>query len=118
MAAESLLHQFDELHFTTEEQDIVFAPTTSHVPDSKDPNLSLMGCVFSNRSVDSVVHVCVFRSIWKYDKALSIIEIKPNFFLVNLASVVVIIDILKHEPWVFKKDWFALLPLKPLLSLD
>ncbi|KAL4339149.1 hypothetical protein GQ457_08G031690 [Hibiscus cannabinus] len=83
MAPESLLHQFDDLNFTAEEQDVVFAPTST-VPT----------------------------------KILSITELQSIFFLIHLASEEVRSDILKRGPWVFNDDWFSILPLNPLFSID
>ncbi|KAL4277931.1 hypothetical protein GQ457_03G016560 [Hibiscus cannabinus] len=118
MAPDSLLHQFDDLNFTAEEQDVVFAPTSTVVIPEEDPRLSLVGRVITAHEVDGVSLIRVFRAVWKPTKVLSITELQSNFFLIRLASEEVRSDILKRGPWVFNDDWFAILPLNPLFSID
>ncbi|KAL4325907.1 hypothetical protein GQ457_11G024210 [Hibiscus cannabinus] len=118
MAPDSLLHQFDDLKFTAEEQDVVFANTTTVVIPEDDPRLSLVGCVITTHEVDGANLIRVFRAVWKPTKVLSITELQSNFFLIRLASEEVRSDILKRGPWVFNDDWFAILPLNPLFSID
>ncbi|KAL4341497.1 hypothetical protein GQ457_08G031700 [Hibiscus cannabinus] len=118
MAPESLLHQFDDLNFTAEEQDVVFAPTSTVVIPEEDPRLSLVGRVITAHEVDGVSLIRVFRAVWKPTKILSITELQSIFFLIHLASEEVRSDILKRGPWVFNDDWFAILPLNPLFSID
>ncbi|KAL4311685.1 hypothetical protein GQ457_01G016240 [Hibiscus cannabinus] len=118
MAPDSLLHQFDDLKFTVEEQDVVFANTTIVVIPEEDPRLSLVGRVITTHEVDGANLIRVFRTIWKPTKVLSITELQSNFLLNRLASEEVRSDILKRGPWVFNDDWFAILPLNPLFSID
>ncbi|KAK8609343.1 hypothetical protein V6N13_061792 [Hibiscus sabdariffa] len=104
MDADSLLHQFDEFSFTAEEHDIVCtSPNSAEVPVD-DPCLSLVGRVITKHNVEGVVIIHVFRAVWKHDKVLSIIELRPNFFLIRLASKAIRADILKRGPWIFNKD--------------
>ncbi|KAL4317903.1 hypothetical protein GQ457_18G009840 [Hibiscus cannabinus] len=118
MAPDSLLHQFDDLKFTAEEHDVVFANTTIVVIPEEDPRLSLVGRVITTHEVDGANLMRVFRAVWKPTKVLSITELQSNFFLIRLASEEVQSDILKCGPWVFNDDWFAILPLNPLFSID
>ncbi|KAL4367690.1 hypothetical protein GQ457_05G022820 [Hibiscus cannabinus] len=118
MSAEDLMHQFDDLRFTAEEQDIVYAPPVSSAVTADDPRLSLVGRVFSTGKVDGATLIRVFRAVWKHEKALSITKLRYNFFLIPLASETVRTDILKRGPWVFNDDWFALLALNLMLSID
>ncbi|KAL4302369.1 hypothetical protein GQ457_10G013020 [Hibiscus cannabinus] len=118
MALDSLLHQFDDFNFTAEEQDVVFAPTSTIVISEEDPHLSLVGRVITAHEVDGASLIHVFRAVWKPTKVLSITELQSNFFLICLASEEVRSDILKRRPWVFNDDWFAILPLNPLFSID
>ncbi|KAL4278110.1 hypothetical protein GQ457_03G017360 [Hibiscus cannabinus] len=118
MAPDSLLHQFDDLNFTAEEQDVVFAPTSTVVIPEEDPRLSLVGRVITAHELDGVSLIRVFRAVWKPTKVLSITELQSIFFLIRLASEEVRSDILKRGPRVFNDDWFVILPLNPLFSID
>ncbi|KAK8558431.1 hypothetical protein V6N13_103608 [Hibiscus sabdariffa] len=95
MSTEALMHQFDELRFTTEEQDVVYSSPNS-IEVVNDPRLSLVGRVITNKVVDGATLVRVFRAVWKHEKALFITELRPNLFLIPLVSESDRVDILKR----------------------
>ncbi|KAK8681175.1 hypothetical protein V6N13_053582 [Hibiscus sabdariffa] len=99
MSPDSLLHQFDDLKFIAEEQDVVFTNATTVAILEDDPRFSLVGRVITSHAVDGATLIRVFRAVWKPTK-----EVRT--------------DILKRGPWVFNDDWFAILPLNPMLSFD
>ncbi|KAL4387922.1 hypothetical protein GQ457_09G021670 [Hibiscus cannabinus] len=118
MSTDSLLHHFDDIRFTAEEQDVVYASLNYVVVPADDPRLSLVGRVITNHFVEGATLIRVFRAVWKHDKVLFITELRPNFFLIRLVSESVRAYILKRGPWVFNKDWFAILSLDHMLSID
>ncbi|KAL4362020.1 hypothetical protein GQ457_04G020440 [Hibiscus cannabinus] len=118
MSPDSLLHQFDDMKFTTEEKDVVFASANIVAISEDDLRLSLVGRVITSHSVDGATLIRVFRAVWKPTKVISITELRSNFFMIRLTSEDVRMDILKRGPWVFNDDWFAILPLNPMLSID
>ncbi|KAL4341060.1 hypothetical protein GQ457_08G018530 [Hibiscus cannabinus] len=117
MAPDSLLHQFDDLKFTVEEQDVFVNATTVAIPED-DPRLSLVGCVIMSHALDGATLIRIFRAAWKPTKVISITELRSNFFMIRLTSEEVRTNILKRGPWVFNDDWFAILPFNPMLSID
>ncbi|KAL4279430.1 hypothetical protein GQ457_03G025000 [Hibiscus cannabinus] len=118
MSTDELLHHFNDLRFTVEEQYVVYATPVGSDIAADDTDFSIVGCVFTTAKVDGATLIRVFRAVWKHAKALSITELRPNFFLIRLVSEAVRADIFKRGPWVFNNDWFALLPLNPMLSID
>ncbi|KAL4320210.1 hypothetical protein GQ457_18G012880 [Hibiscus cannabinus] len=118
MSTDELLHQFDDLGFTVEEQDIIYAsPVVSDIA-ANDPSFSMVGRVFTTADVDGAALIRVFRVVWKHEKVLSITKLRYIFFLIRLASKTVRAEIFKRGPWVSNDDWFSLLPLNPMLSID
>ncbi|KAL4369742.1 hypothetical protein GQ457_05G022540 [Hibiscus cannabinus] len=106
--ADSLLAKLGDLTFTAEEQDaIVVAPDSVAIP-AEDFASSLVGKVASPPTIDGGRLIRQFRSIWKDDKVLNILEINPNFFLISFASSANRANVLKRGPWDFQKYWFAL----------
>ncbi|KAK8681105.1 hypothetical protein V6N13_053512 [Hibiscus sabdariffa] len=102
MSPDSLLHQFDDLKFTAEEQDVVFTNATTIAIPEDDPRLSLVGCVITSHAVDGATLIRVFRAVWKPTKVISITELRSNFFMIRLTSEEARTNILKHGPiiWV------------------
>ncbi|KAL4273865.1 hypothetical protein GQ457_13G012500 [Hibiscus cannabinus] len=85
MSTDELLHQFDDLRFTVDGQDVVYATPVGSDIAADDSNFSIVGRVFTTAEVDGATLIHVFRA---------------------------------RGPWVFNNDWFALLPLNPMLSID
>ncbi|KAK9033344.1 hypothetical protein V6N11_018377 [Hibiscus sabdariffa] len=63
MSPDSLLHQFDDLKFIAEEQDVVFTNATTVAILEDDPRFSLVGRVITSHAVDGLMSESLGHSL-------------------------------------------------------
>ncbi|KAK8513941.1 hypothetical protein V6N11_021539 [Hibiscus sabdariffa] len=118
MASKSFLNQFNDLDFTYEEQGAVFIPTIPWDSLKEDSHLIIIGKLISSNTIDDNAMVRAFQGIWKHDKVVSIILLKPSYYRIKFPTEDIRNDILAWGPWTFKGDWLALAALNPEYSID
>ncbi|KAK8491133.1 hypothetical protein V6N12_055243 [Hibiscus sabdariffa] len=118
MASKSFLNQFNDLDFTYEEQGAVFIPTIPWDSLKEDSPLIIIGKLISSNTIDDNAVVRAFQGIWKHDKVVSIILLKPSYYRIKFPTEYIQNDILAQGPWTFKGDWLALASLNPEYSID
>ncbi|KAK9030360.1 hypothetical protein V6N11_031787 [Hibiscus sabdariffa] len=118
MASKSFLNQFNDLDFTYEEQGAVFIPTIPWDSLKEDSHLIIIGKLISSNTIDDNAVVRAFQGIWKHDKVVSIILLKPSYYRIKFPTEDIQNDILARGPWTFKDDWLAIAALNPEYSID
>ncbi|KAL4339651.1 hypothetical protein GQ457_08G033250 [Hibiscus cannabinus] len=109
MAAE-LIQSMENLQFTEEESEsVVFEPPR----ETGDSGLWLVGSVVSSKAVDGDSVCRIFRSVWKSNNIIEILELRPNFFLIKPVGAEAKGMILKRRPWVVHEDLFSIEPYNP-----
>ncbi|KAL4291193.1 hypothetical protein GQ457_14G016970 [Hibiscus cannabinus] len=118
MASKSFLNQFQDLDFTNEEQGAVFTPTIPWDSLKEDSHLIIIGKLISSNPIDDNAVVRAFQGIWKQEKIVSIMSLKPSYYRIKFPTEDIQNDILSRGPWTFKGDWLALAALNPTYNID
>ncbi|KAK8564617.1 hypothetical protein V6N13_019802 [Hibiscus sabdariffa] len=67
-----------------------------------------VGSVITLKSIDGDSVIRIFRYVWKSNNVSEIVELRPNFFLINPTFAGVKAMILKRRPWVVHDDLFSI----------
>ncbi|KAK8644629.1 hypothetical protein V6N13_123931 [Hibiscus sabdariffa] len=118
MASKSFLNQFNDLDFTNEELGAIFIPTIPWDSLKEDSHLTIIGKLISSNPTDDNAVVRAFQGIWKHEKIVSIMTLKPRYYRIKFPTEDIRNDILARGPWTFKGDWLALAASHPEYSID